>query len=150
MENNFGKKLTRRKSRRHGVEVVEMAIVLPIIILITLGTLEICEGTFLRQKLELAAHAGSRIAIRKNATSSDVLAAVQTNLDARGVNYGGDIASAVTITPDPETAPTLTAISVLVRIDTDENLRMPISVYRFLAGRELTGEVSMFKEYAND
>jgi len=148
MANQF-RKTKRSANRRRGIEVVEMAIVLPIIILITLGTLEICEGIFLRQKLELAAHEGSRVSIRKNATVDDVRSAIKDNLDSRGIDYGGDIAAAVTITPDPSAAATLTPISVTVSVETDANLRMPISLYRYLAGRTLTGEVSMFKEYAN-
>jgi len=143
--------LTNRTNRaqRKGAEVVEMALVLPLLILLTLGTLEICEGIFLRQKLELAAHEGARVAILKRSTASDVHAAVKRNLDARGIDYGGDIASVVTITPEPTTAPMLTPVSVQVDIETNSNLRMPLSVYRYLAGNTLSGEVSMYKEFAN-
>lgn len=135
--------------RRFGTAVIELAIVLPVIVLITFGTLEICDGIFLRQKIELAANEGARVAIRKGSTKAEVEAAVKKNLDARGVSYGSDISSAVTVTPDPGLAPTLTPVSVRVTVDTNANLRLGLSLYQFLSGKNVTGEVSMFKEYGN-
>lgn len=138
------------RAARRGIEVVELAIVLPLIIFLTLATLETCEGFFLRQKLEIAANEGARVASRKHSTKQDVADAVQKYLDARGINYGGDIDSAVTVVPDPTMVGTLEPISVTVTIETSPNLRMGVSLYRYLAGKQLSGEVSMFKEYAND
>jgi len=149
MRNFFLINRKHNEGKRAGAEVVELAIVLPVIVLITLGTLEICDGIFLRQKVELAANEGAKVAIRKHATESDVLLAVKKNLDARGVDYGKDIASAVTITPDPTTAATLTPVSVAVTVDTNPNLRLGLSLYQFVSGRKISGEVSMFKEYGN-
>jgi len=131
---------------RRGIEVVELAIIMPLLLLLTFGTLEICEGIFLRQKLELAAHEGVRVAIRKNATIEDVEVAVQRNLDARGIVYR-NISSAVEITPDPTLAPTLTPVTVRVTIVTNPNLRMSLSLYEYLVGKSINGEVSMLKEY---
>jgi Flp pilus assembly protein TadG len=140
--------LVKNKDRkRSGSAVIELAIILPVIVLITFGTLEICDGIFLRQKIELAANEGARVAIRKNSTKADVEAAIKKNLDARGVTYGSDISSAVTITPDPRLAPTLTPLSVKVTVETNANLRLGLSLYQFMAGKKVTGEVSMFKEY---
>lgn len=137
----------KSKLNRQGLEVVELAIVLPLMLLLTFGTLELCEGIFLRQKLEVAAHEGARIAIRKTATKQEIDDAVADYLDARGLVYD-DIGTAVVSTPDPGVAAELTPITVQVTLSVDDNLRMPIPVYRFLVGRDVVGEVTMFKEYA--
>ena len=138
-----------KPARRFGVEVVELAIVLPIIFFLTFATLEICEGIFLKQKLEMAAHEGARVAIRKRSTLDDVYDAVKRNLEARGIDYGANIGNAVSVTPDPTVAPTLTPMTVTVTVETNPNLRLSLSLYRYLAGKNIVGEVSMFKEYAN-
>lgn len=144
------KKSSGKKARqRSGTAVIELAIILPVIVLITFGTLEICDGIFLRQKIELAANEGTRVAIRKGSTVADVEAAVKKNLDARGVSYGDSISSAVTVTPDPTLAPTLTPISVRVSVETNSNLKLGLSLYQFFSGKEVSGEVSMFKEYGD-
>ena len=138
-----------QNKKRRGVEVVELAIIMPVLLLLTFGTLEICEGIFLRQTLELSAHEGARVAIRRDASIEDVEEAVQRHFDARGVNFGGDISSAVEITPDPETAATLTPVTVRVTVDASDNLRLDLSLYRFLLGNQFEAEVIMLKEFGN-
>jgi len=133
---------------RHGVEVIEMALVLPVLVILTFGTLEVCEGIFLKQKLEVAASEGARIAIRKMATTSDVEAAVEAFLDARQIQYT-NISSVVSIDPSPTTAAELTPIKVTVTVDTTPNLRLPLSVYSTLFGRQITADVTFLKEYAH-
>ena len=96
----------------------------------------------------MAAHEGARVAVRKRSTVDDVQDAVKRNLDARGIKYG-TIDTAVTVTPDPKLAATLTPVTVKVTVETNPNLRMSISLYRYIAGKSIAGEVSMFKEYEN-
>lgn len=123
-----------------------MAIVLPIMFLITLGTLETCEGIFLTQKIKIAAAEGASMAVRRDGTFESVEDAVSSYLDARGVNYG-NISTAVSTVPNPEDALELTPIRVTVTIPTASNFRMPTSFYRFWTGNELSAEVVLFKEF---
>lgn len=123
-----------------------MAIVLPIMFLITLGTMETCEGIFLTQKIKIAAAEGASVAVRSDGTFGSVEDAVASYLDARDVNYD-NISSVVSTVPDPELADVLTPIRVTVTIQTENNFRMPTSFYQFWTGGELTAEVVLFKEY---
>ena len=139
--------LSKRSSRR-GSAVVELAFILPILLLITFGTLEICESIFLRQKIEIAAQQGARVAVRKEATVEEVREAVGEYLDARGIQYD-ELANVVTVTPDPQLAPELTAVTIRVEVQVNDNLRMPSQLYSFIVGSGVVGEVAMFKEFSS-
>lgn len=131
---------------RKAAACVEMAIVLPVMFLITLGTLETCEGLFLLQKIEIAAHEGARAAIRKQATDDDVESAVGLYLDARGITYQ-NIRTVVTADPSPQLANELEPIRISVTIPTAGNFRMPTNFYRFWTGPSVSADVVMFKEF---
>lgn len=139
-----------RNCERRGAEVVELALVLPVLLLIVFSTLEICEQAFLLQKVKIAAHEGAVVAIGKGATVSDVEEAVQDYLDARGVVFGSDISSAVSVSPDPTNADTLTPVSVTVTVPNNENSRVGANFYRYIAGNNSAGKVTMFKEFENN
>ena len=139
-------RLNRNSANRQAIAVVELALVLPLLFLLTFGILEICEGLYLRQKVVIASHEGARIAVRRTATTSDVETAVSNYLDARDIHYTA-IGSVVTCTPSPEEARMLEPIVVKVEVDVDANSRMPLSFYEYINGRSVTGEVTMFKEY---
>lgn len=124
-----------------------MAIVLPIMFLITFGTLETCEGIFLLQKIKIAAFEGARVAVRSEGTNAGIENAVGAYLDARGVKYT-NISTVVTTDPSPELANELDPMRVTVTIPTSDNFRMPTSFYKFWTGAELSAEVVMFKEVA--
>ncbi|MDB2685955.1 pilus assembly protein [Mariniblastus sp.] len=141
------KKTRGGKCQRRGTEVVELALVLPVILLIVFSTLEICDHAFLLQKVKIAAQEGAVVAIRKTATVAEVEAAVQSYLDARGVDYGDSISGAVTVTPDPTTADTLTPVTVAVTVPNDENSRVGAQFIRYFAGESSTSTVTMFKEF---
>jgi len=144
------KKNRGRNCQRRGTEVVELALVLPVLLLIVFSTLEICEQAFLLQKVKIAAHEGAVVAIGKAATLSDVEDAVQDYLDARGVDYGGDISTAVSVSPDPTTADTLAPVSVTVTVGNNENSRVGSNIYQYIAGRNSSGSVTMLKEFKSN
>ena len=57
-------KKSRTKNRnREGAVVVECAFALPLILLLTLGTLDICDGIYLKKKALIAAYELSLIHI---------------------------------------------------------------------------------------
>ena len=135
------------KRNRRGTEVVELAIILPLLMLLTFATLETCENIFLIQKVKIAAHEGAVVAITKTGTLADVQDAVQGYLDARDIDYGDDISTAVTVSPDPTTAATLEPITVTVTVPTDENSHVGAHLYRFFGGTNAVGDVTMLKEF---
>ena len=142
------KRRFQRSRNRRGAEVVELALIFPIMILLTIGTLEICEGMILKKKLTVAAHEGARVAIVKSATESDVRAAVAVSLDSRGITYSS-INTVVDTTPAPENAGTLEPIEVTVSVKADQNLKMQL-MYQYFAGNEIEASVTMYKEYGMD
>ena len=62
----------RIPSNRQGTAVVEAALALPIIFLVILGTVEICNSIFIKQSLSLMAFEGARVAIIPGASLADV------------------------------------------------------------------------------
>jgi len=144
--NKYIKKRRLQRSRqRRGAEVVELALIFPIMILLTIGTLEICEGMILKKKLTVAAHEGARVAIVKSATESDVKAAIAASLSSRGIVYDS-IDTVVEASPAPETAGTLDPIEITVKVKADKNLKMQL-MYQYFAGEDIEANVTMYKEY---
>src|SRR5262245_11435218 len=64
----------RRRARRgiRGVAAAELAVCLPIVVLLVLATIEACSALFLKQSLTVAAYEGVRTAIEEGATSANV------------------------------------------------------------------------------
>lgn len=57
---------------RDGVAAVEFAIVLPILLILVLGSVELCQRLYLRQSTTIAAYEGVRVAARKTSAAADV------------------------------------------------------------------------------
>lgn len=70
---------------RCGLAVVELAVCLPAIVLMVLGSIEACSMIFVKQSLHIAAYEGIRRAVRYDATEQTVLDRCQQILDERGV-----------------------------------------------------------------
>ncbi|QDV73343.1 TadE family protein [Botrimarina mediterranea] len=62
-----------RDSRRWGIEVAELAISLPVLTIITFGTLETCQLLFTKQSLAVAAYEAGRVAARPDGTTESTL-----------------------------------------------------------------------------
>src|SRR5262245_1428073 len=69
-------RIIRRTNRlghdRRGVAAAELAVCLPVVVLIVLATIESCSALFLKQSLTVAADEGVRTAIEKGASSGTV------------------------------------------------------------------------------
>ena len=76
----------RTRPKRRAAAIVELAVCLPVLILIILGSIESCNYIFLKQALTEAAYQGSLAAIKPGATSSDVRDSIQGILDARNIS----------------------------------------------------------------
>jgi hypothetical protein len=70
-----------RNRGRRGVAVVEMAVVIPVLTLFTLGSVEIGRAMMVKHVLEEAARAGCRVAITEYSVDADVHAMVDLAMD---------------------------------------------------------------------
>jgi Flp pilus assembly protein TadG len=58
----------RRRDDRTGAAVVELALILPLILFVVLGSLELCQRLMLRQSACVAAYETARLAARRTST----------------------------------------------------------------------------------
>jgi Flp pilus assembly protein TadG len=66
-------RLKTKCRQRNGAAVVELAAVLPVFVLLLMGTIETCNMIFLQQSLKIAAYEGARITIVPATDLADVL-----------------------------------------------------------------------------
>ena len=79
----------RRVARRHGrrgAAVVELAICLPLLVLVTVGFVDLTNFIFFRQAVKVAAYDAARTAVRPQSGPDDVQAACGRLLTARGID----------------------------------------------------------------
>lgn len=137
--------MIRNRSRRpvngrSGVAAAELAVCLPVIILLVLAMIECCTMIFLKQSLTVASYEGIRTALQQNASAADVQAACNGILTDRRVQGG-----VVTIRPnDFQTLAPGQFIEVIVSAPSDPNSVIPAS---FFNGRTLSGSAEMMKEF---
>jgi Flp pilus assembly protein TadG len=128
------------QQNKQGAAAVEFAIVLPVFVLILLGSIETCTMIFLQQSLEMAAYEGARVAIVPTTTSLNIESAAKQILTPRHIQN-----SSISVTPtDFQSAPYGTFIRVSVSVPCSSN---SVIAGRFYSSRTLTGNVEMMKEY---
>src|SRR4051812_34739366 len=76
---------THRRRKARGVAAAELAVCLPIVVLMVIATIEACSALFLKQSLTAAAYEGVRTAIAQAATTADVQAACNQILADRKI-----------------------------------------------------------------
>lgn len=77
----------RRQSRtRAGAVIVEMAVCMPLMILLIFGCLECNSSIFLSQTLTSAAHEGALVGLRQNATAAEVRDRIATIMASRNIS----------------------------------------------------------------
>ena len=79
-----------RTTNRSGIATVELAFVLPVMLILVLGTIEVCQRIFLRQSSLLVAYEGSRLAARSITSSQEVIARCNQMLTQRRI-VGGSV-----------------------------------------------------------
>jgi Flp pilus assembly protein TadG len=130
----------RRERRRRGVAASELAVCLPVIVLLVLAMIEACTMIFLKQSLTVAAYEGARAALEPQAVATDVQDAANGVLADRRVQK-----ASVTIRPTNFAALAPGEyIEVTVSAPTDPNSTIPGS---FLRGRTLSATAVMMKEF---
>lgn len=134
----------RRLSKRRGVAVAEFAIVLPVLVALTLGTIDLCTLIFLKESVVLAAYEGARIGVNRGRTNQDVIDRVQQFLDERGISYTGNPVSFEGV--DFDNAQTLENVKTTVSVPISGNLLIPTD---FWGGGQIQAYVVLRKEYKN-
>jgi len=86
--------ITTIPKRSRGVASVELAFVLPVMLILVLGTIEVCQRIFLRQSAVLVAYEGARLAARSTSSNTDITTRCQTLLTQRRI-----VGGTVSVTP---------------------------------------------------
>ncbi len=73
----------KRIKSRGGTATVELALCLPLIVLVTLGGMEGASMIFTKQAMVASAYEGIKVAVRPNATPASIEAATQSVLSGR-------------------------------------------------------------------
>ena len=76
----------RRRHDRRGAVTVEMAVCLPVLVIVTLGFIDLTNFIYFRQAVKVAAYDAARTAIEPTASTTEVQAAAQRLLDARQID----------------------------------------------------------------
>jgi Flp pilus assembly protein TadG len=128
-----------RRARR-GLATAELAVCLPVIVLLVLATIEACTMVFLKQSLTVASYEGVRKALAEGATASQVEAVCNQVLSDRRIDGG-------TVTIRPRNIPSLEPgemVDVTVSAPCASNSVIPIMFYE---GRTLSSTASMMIEF---
>lgn len=124
---------------RSGVAVSELAVCLPVVVLVVFGTIEICSMIFLTQSLRVCAYEGARVALVPGAQAGNVEGSCQAFLTSRGIK-----STTLSIVPrDFHRRPYGTTVTVSVTADCAANSLLPPWFY---AGRTVNGTVRMMVE----
>jgi Flp pilus assembly protein TadG len=109
----------RRRSVRRGNALLDAALVLPILLSLTFGTVEYGYFFFVKHSLQGAAREGCRAAIVPSATNTTVTQAIATSLQAAGLNSSGtSLDPKFSLTLSPANVSGLSAgTSVTVQLD---------------------------------
>ncbi len=129
---------TNCSSSRSGVAATELAVCLPVVVLIVVATIESCSALFLKQSLTVAAYEGVRTAIEKGATTTSVQTVCNDLLSDRRVK-----GSKITISPALATLKPGDYVDVTVSAPCNSNSPVPTTFFR---GRTLTAKASMMIE----
>lgn len=129
-----------RQLRRNATAVVELAVTLPVFVLILFGTIETTRMIFIQQSLEICAYQGARVALIPSSNAAKVTSACATVLTDRKVK-----SASVSVSPtNYEKMPYGTLVQV--RVSAPCNVNSPFSPW-FYGGRTLTADVTLMKEY---
>lgn len=135
----------RRRNRflRRGAAAVEAAICFPLIIVLMMGTLEVCAGIYLKESVAICAFEGVRVGVRRRATREMVIQRVQEVLVDRQVVLPDD--SGIEVFPeDFSTLRELDPITVRITAPTAGN---SLFIFDSLVNRDVVAEVTMVREF---
>ncbi len=132
-------RVSQSAKRRSASATVELAVCLPVIMLITAGAIEGANFAFLRQTLAQSAYEGIKVAVRRNSNGATGLQAAQEIIQQRnlqGVTFQYIPAS-------PENVPSGSPVTLVVSAPGDTNSQLPIGPFM---GRTITIRATMARE----
>ncbi|MGB1925824.1 MAG: TadE family protein [Rubripirellula sp.] len=133
-------------SARKGTATVELAILTPFLMILTLGTMDICSMIFLKESATIAAYEGARRGIQKGSTNQDATQRVLNFLEEREIAH--DKSKCIKISkPSFERAETLQHVTVTVILPIAGNLLIAPHI---IDEMNLKASVTMRKEYRNE
>jgi Flp pilus assembly protein TadG len=128
-----------RKRNRRGVAAAELAVCLPVVVMLVVATIEACSALFLKQSLTVAAYEGVRTALEEGATTKNIQTACDQILADRKIQ-----GAKVTIKPSNiDSLEPGDFIDVTVSAPCAPNSVVPTTFYR---GRTLKATASMMIE----
>ena len=126
------------RGKRIGAAVVELAVCLPAIVLLILGSIEACTMVFVKQSLHIAAYEGVRRAIRYDSSEQSVLERCEQILDERDIHN-----ASVEITPSSlDGVERGSEIAVRITAPARDNTIMRLQFF----GGQLEAQATMVKE----
>ncbi len=143
---NFMIKRRSQKSRqRKAAASVEFAICMPVLIALTLGTMDLCSLIFLKESVTIAAYEGARQGVGRDRTNADVTNRVVEFLNDRDIEF--DNAQLMTFNSvDFTSADTLENVTFTVEVPCAGNMLIPSGLFGHLT---VSSTVTMRKEYRN-
>jgi Flp pilus assembly protein TadG len=126
---------------RKGAAVVELAVCLPVMILLTFGSIELTNVIFLKQVLKTAAYEGARTATAPGKDGTAATTASNNVLTSRGIS-GGSVTVSPAVTTSTATGTNIT-VSVTAPIGSNTYMK------QFLLGQVVTkisGSVTMTRQ----
>ena len=129
----------RPNGLRRGIAATELALCLPVIVLLALGMIETTSMVFVKQALCVTAYEGAHAALQPNATTRDIQSACDRILTDRRING----ATVTTIPRDISRLSEGQFFEIRVSAPSDSNNMIP---GKFFLGKTLTASAVMMKE----
>lgn len=137
---------TRRTFRlRRAVAAVEAAVMMPVMVLLAFGSIELSNMVFMRQSLSIAAYEGVRIITKPGATAAQATTRINEVLTARNVsNYTVSVTtdSLVPIVVTPVT-PRGTLLTVSIQSSNGGSAYGPLQLF---TGRTIQCQTTMVRQ----
>ncbi|HIE99365.1 MAG TPA: pilus assembly protein [Planctomycetes bacterium] len=130
----------RSRRARRGTAATELAVCLPIVLVLIVGTIEACSMVYLKQSLSVAAYEGVRVSVSPNGDATAVTTAANRILTARNV-----ISPTITVSPaNFANQPAGTWVSVHVTAPANANSIISGFFYDAIV---VDGQATMMKEF---
>jgi Flp pilus assembly protein TadG len=134
-----------RATHRRGLAIVETALILPLLMVLTLGILEFGWCFIKLQQINIAAREGARAGARSGGTNAQVDAAVADFMTR--ANMGGSSYSVATVPADVDSAARGSTIRVRVAVTYANNVDLIGSfVGHYLVPNSISSEYRIMKE----
>lgn len=131
------------QSKRLGVAASEMAVCLPLFVLVVFGGIETADMVFLKETLKSASYEGGRAGAKWNSTNQQVSDRISTLLDARHVSGATFVIDLPGNAADVSQLNRGDIFTVKIRAPADSNTVGPLRMY---AGRVLSSSTLMVRE----